>query len=125
MIKSSAFPIMFGNTSAKIISDREATKSNLRLLLLSEKNSLLGDPYYGTNIRKMFYEQNNQVLKDIVIDDIYLAILTFMPQITIQRKDINVTNDRYSIYVEITCLNNLDYNMENYVLKLLDIEDLY
>lgn len=123
-MKSGAFPNMFGNTYTKIISDREATSSNLRLLLQSTKNALLGDPYFGTNIKKLIYEQNDVVLQDLVIDEIYEAILTFMPQISIQRKDIKVTSDLYNIYVTIKALNMLDYSFETYTLKLLNIEEV-
>lgn len=123
-MKSGAFPNMFGNTYTKIISDKEATLSNLKLLLQSTKNALLGDPYFGTNIKKLIYEQNNVVLQDLVIDEIYEAILTFMPQISIQRKDIKVTSDLYNIYVTIKALNMLDYNFETYTLKLLNIEEV-
>ena len=33
--------------------DKEATLSNLKLLLGSSKMSLFGDPYYGTNLKKL------------------------------------------------------------------------
>lgn len=123
-MQSGAFPIMFGNTSTKIIEDKEATMSNLRLLLHSTKKALLGDPYFGTNIKKLIYEQNNTVLRDLVIDEIYEAILTFIPQLSIQRKDITVTSDLYNIYVQVKALNMLDYNMDNYNLQLLNIEEV-
>nr|DAU00316.1 MAG TPA: lysozyme [Bacteriophage sp.] len=48
-------------------------------MLKSTKSSLFGDPYYGTNIKKLLFNQNDSVLVDILIDDIYVAILDFMP----------------------------------------------
>lgn len=74
MIKSLSFPDMFTTGSTKIKYDSEATKQNLKLLLLSTKQSLLGDPNYGTNIKKLIFEQNDSILRDIVIDDIYTNI---------------------------------------------------
>ena len=76
------FPEMFNPAGTKLIQDHEATASNLRLLLASWKRSLLGDPYFGTNIKAFLYEQNNVILKDIIIDDIYVSIQQFMPQIS-------------------------------------------
>ena len=46
MIKSIAFPDMLSSTRTNVVQDDDATVSNLRLLLLSSKNSLLGDPYF-------------------------------------------------------------------------------
>ena len=118
------FPEMVTNTHTEVISDHEATASNLKLLLLSDKMSLLGDPYYGTNIKKLTYDQNNKVLVDLVIDDIYTAILTFMPQLIIDRKDITVTSDRHNIFVSIKALNMLDYTTDLYNINLTQSEEI-
>ena len=45
---SFAFPNMLSSTQANLISDKEAVKSNLKLLLSSERLSLFGDPYFGS-----------------------------------------------------------------------------
>ena len=47
---SIGFPEMFSSAGTRLVEDREATMSNLRLLLASWKNSLFGDPYFGCNI---------------------------------------------------------------------------
>ena len=54
------------------------------------------------------FEQNNKILQDLIIDDIYTAILTFMPQLILDRKDIKVTSDRDTVYVNIKATNLLD-----------------
>lgn len=118
------FPDMLSNTITNIISDHEATASNLKLLLLSDKYSLLGDPYFGTNIKKLIFEQNNTVLRDLVIDDIYTAIITFMPQLVINRKDITVTSDRAHVYVNIKATNLIDYTTDMYNINLTSSEEL-
>ena len=91
-MKSLSFPDMFNNATTRTLSDHEATVSNLKLLLKSDKNGLFGDPYFGTNLKKLLFEPNNVVLQDIVIDDIYTAILQFMPQIRIERKNISIVS---------------------------------
>ena len=118
------WPDMFSTTYTKLIQDHEATMSNLKLILLSDKYSLLGDPYFGTNLKKLMFNQNNQVLRDIVIDDIYTAILTFMPQLVVNRKDITVTSNGANIYVAIRALNLLDYTTDLYNINLTQSEEI-
>lgn len=121
-MQSLAFPNIFGNTTTKVFTDHQATASNLKLTLMSEKTSLFGDPYFGTNIKKMLYEQNNYVLQDLVIDDIYTAILQFMPQLVVQRKDIQLVSQGEDIYITIKALNLIDYTVDTYNINLLNYE---
>lgn len=123
-MKSIAFPNMFSNTSTNIISDHEATVSNLKLLLYSSKKSLFGDPYFGTNLKKLTFDQNNNVLRDLVIDDIYTSILTFIPQLVVKREDITITSDRTTVYANIKALNLLDYTTDLYNINLTKNEEL-
>ena len=118
MIKSVSFPNMLNQSSTRLVEDHQATVQNLRLLLLSDKYSLFGDPYYGTVLKRLMFEQNNLVLKDIVIDAIYTAILQFMPQVMIERKNITITQDAYHIYINIKAKNILDYQLDTYELVL-------
>lgn len=120
---SIAFPKMFNSTSTRIVRDRDATMSNLKLLLGSDKRALFGDPYFGTNIKKLTFEQNNQIIKDLVIDDIYIAITTFVPQIRITRKDITITSDKAKIYANIKATNLLDYTTDLYSINLTQSEE--
>lgn len=55
-MKSLAFPNILTSSKVNIISDKEATYSNLYLLLNSNKGSLFGDPYYGTDLIKYIFE---------------------------------------------------------------------
>lgn len=123
-MRSIAFPIMLGNSSTNIIRDHDATASNLKLLLLSDKTSLFGDPYFGTNIKKLIHDQNNIVIRDLVIDDIYTAITTFMPQIIVKRGDIKVTSDKSNVYVNLKCLNLIDYTTDLYNINLTSSEEI-
>lgn len=121
-MQSISFPNLFTNTTTRLLSDHEATVSNLRLLLLSEKNSLFGDPYFGTNIRKLIFEPNNVVLQDIVIDEIYTAILQFMPQVLVKRTDITIVQQGSDLFVTIRALNLLDYTTDLYNINLVSYE---
>lgn len=115
---SIAFPEMFNSGGTKLLKDKEATMSNIRLLLASWKNSLFGDPYFGTNIKRFIYEQNNIILKDLIIDDIYVSLQQFIPQITILRDNIEIINDGVDVYVNINCINKLDEQPNMYQIRL-------
>lgn len=115
---------MVSNVNTNLFQDRDATISNLKLVLLSDKYSLFGDPYFGTNLKKLTYDQNNQVIRDLVVDDIYSAILTFMPQLIVNRRDIKVTSDKQNVYVEIKVLNMLDFNTDLYNINLTGSEEI-
>lgn len=122
-MNSIQFPNMFNTTTTNVVSDYEATKQNLKLLLLSDRASLFGDPYYGTILKKLMFDQNSVVLKDIVIDAIYTAILQFMPQIKVNRKDIEITQSGSYIYVKIKAKNILDFQTNMYNINLINYEE--
>lgn len=112
------FPDMFSGVKTNLISDSTATLSNINLLLTSWKTSLFGDPYFGTNLKKYIYEQNNIILKDIIIDDILISLQTFIPQISIKRKDIEITLNRTELFITINCINKIDNQPNMFEIKL-------
>ena len=114
---SIAFPDMFTSQKTNILEDHQATYSNLRLLLLSDKLSLLGDPYYGTNIKTLLYNQSH-IIKDLIIDDIYTAVVIFMPQLTINRNDIDIYIKDDELYVSMVVTNDLNKVNDLYTIRL-------
>lgn len=123
MLTTLSFPNLFTTGSTKVVYDSAATRQNLKTLLLSTKQSLLGDPNYGTNLKKLIFEQNNSILRDIVIDDIYTTIQVFMPQIVVNRNDIELISERNTLIVNIKAKNMLDYTFENISLALYSLEE--
>ena len=122
MIRSIAFPDMLSSSRMNTVQDTSATKSNLRLLLLSNKNSLFGDPYFGTELKNVIYSQNGAIIKDLIVDEIYTAIAVFMPQLRVKRDDIYVESDGTDIYASFTALNLLNYTTDLYNIKLTNNE---
>lgn len=122
-MKSINYPRIFNTNKQKvnIVSDYYATLQNLKLLLYSDKGELFGDPYYGCNLKKFLYDQNDTVLKDIVIDDIYTAISIFMPQIRVERRDIILEADNVTVKVTIKALNRVNFQTNLYNLVLLRV----
>lgn len=119
-MQSIAFPNIFSNMYTNTVEDKEATKQNLLLLLSSEKTSLFGDPYFGTTLKKVIYEQNTGILADLVIDALYTAIQQFMPQIYLQRKDIRIELRGRELYAKITYRNLIDYQLDSYTINLTE-----
>ena len=116
---SIAFPEMFSSARTNLVQDHEAVLSNTKLLLGSFKKSLFGDPYFGSKIKDFIYEQNNIVLQDLIIDDIYVAIKQFMPQISIKRNDIKIQSKNDTLYVTINCINKLDNQPNMFEIELV------
>ena len=118
------FPDMISNNKTNIVKDLDATKQNYALLLKSFKKTLFGDPYFGVNLQKLFFERNNAVLRDLVIDDVFTATTLFMPQLRVERKNISVTSEGSDVYVNIKAQNMLDYSFVNYSINMLNVEEL-
>lgn len=119
---SISFPNMFNTSRTYLYSDHEATASNLKLLLGSQRYSLLGDPTFGTSLYKVIYAQNSSVLVDLIVEDIYNTIRVFMPQLTVKRSDIKVYQDKEDIYATISATNKLDYTTDLYTVQLLRMD---
>ena len=113
------FPDMLSSASTNLSKDYNATAKNLRLLLGSWKGSLFGDPYFGTNLKRILFEQNNIILYDIIIDELYVAIEEFIPQVYLTRKDITLTRDKDTLYCTINCINKIDNQPNTYRINLM------
>ena len=124
MIKSLKFPDIFSSASTNSVEGIEATKQNLLLTLKAEKTSCFGDPYFGSNLRRFMFEQNNNVLRDLIIDDLYNSISMFLPQVKVKRKDIEIVSDGTTIYGNLKVTNLIDFNLEEVNIALFNIEEL-
>lgn len=119
---SISFPEMFAKSGTRtlLLENHEATFSNLKLVLASSKDSLFGDPEFGSNLKRRFFEQDTPILRDLIIDDIYSTIIAFMPQLVIKRSDIIVESDGIDIYATISCKNLIDYELDTYTINLTE-----
>lgn len=115
------FPEMLSNQKTILVQDHDATAQNLRCLLLSDKMSMMGDPYYGTNLKRLLYSQS-KILKDILLDDIFTAIAQFMPQVKMSRNDMDIYVINQNVYVRFKCTNILDHVNNLYEICLTSTE---
>ena len=117
------FPKMFKGNSTLIVKDLEASKQSLKLTLSSEKGEMLGDPVFGTDFRKYYFEQNSAITEDLIIDDIYTTIKFFLPQLVVERKDIKIIRKDAKLTAKITGVNQLDFQTNTYELVLFQEEE--
>ena len=125
-MNSIGFPKMFQGNSTIIFDDEEnkASMSCLHLLLGSEAGTLFGDPDFGIKLRRYLFDQNNYVLRDILIDELYTKISIFCPQLYLERKNIRIDTDGSKLYARITCKNQENFQTNTYNLVLYESEEL-
>lgn len=122
-MKSIAFPNMISHNYVQTVSDYDATMQNMKLLLNSEKGEFIFDPFFGIRLKRYMFEQNNGILMDILIDEIYEQLVIFMPQLIIKRKDITLSSDRTKIYANIKARNQRDFELNSYNLVLFNNQE--
>lgn len=114
------FPNMLNSITSNLVSDKEAIRLHLELLFGSEKTSLFGDPYYGCNLIQAYFEQQNSIIADLLIDEIHTSISNFIPQLYVERKNIKIKCVKTALYAEINATNRLDNTNDLYVIRLND-----
>lgn len=124
-MRSIKWPDMFNSNSTNVWKSDEylsSTKQNVKLLLLSERGELFGDPYFGLLLKHYMYNQNNYILKDMIIDMIYTQIAIFIPQVHIERKDVHIVQEKEKgkLYASFSGINQIDYKPNTYNLLLYD-----
>lgn len=117
---SIAFPNIFNGSKVFLYRDYDAVRSNLTALLSSDKGALFGDPWYGTKLKTLLWEQAyDPVIRDLIKDDIYEAIYSYMPQIIVDRNDIEiyVVDNLVTASIRVTSDSGIESNL--YEIQLL------
>ena len=122
-MNSISFPNMFTTTSTLVVKNKDASLQDLELLLASEKGELLGDPYFGVRIKRYTFNQNNYLLRDVLVDEIFSQIRVFAPQITVNRNDIKIIQKGNKLIATIKGINKLDFTTDMYQLELLNSDE--
>ena len=124
-MRSYKFPKMFNSNSSRIWRTDEygkATRQNALVLLQSERGEFECDPYFGILLKHFMFNQNNYILKDMLIDTIYTQIAIFLPQIKIDRNSIDLIPDTLKgrLYCSFSGINQIDYTHNTFNLLLFD-----
>ena len=119
---------MFNPNSTRVWKSDEhldATKQNTILVLKTDRGELFGDPYFGLMLKKYLFDQNNYILRDAIIDMIYTQLAIFIPQIRVNRNDIEIVQDREKgkLYCNFSGISQIDYTYNTYNLVLFDERD--
>jgi phage baseplate assembly protein W len=102
--------------------EKELILQNLKLLLQTHKGELLGDPYFGTDLVKIFFDQNDRITQDLIIDEIYESINLFMSEITVTRKDIKIVSENNKVDIVINFVYNKDGKNDLFNIQLIQAE---
>lgn len=111
---SIAFPDIFNGSKVFLYRDYDAIKSNLTALLSSDKGALFGDPFYGTRLKTLLWSQAyDPLVRDLIKDDIFEAIYSYMPQITVHRDDISISiqNNLVTASIKVTSDSGMESNL--------------
>lgn len=118
---SIAFPNMLSTSSTNlIVSEKEAVKNNLLLLLNTERKSLFGDPGFGSNLKRVMFEQEGTLIVDLLIDELYTTIMTFMPQLFLERRDISIVKNHNLVIASIKFRYKSDGTSDMLAIKLME-----
>lgn len=128
-MRSFKFPKMFNTNSSNIWKSNEylqQTKQNTIILLHCERGELFGDPYFGIMLKHYLFDQNNYILRDAIIDTIYTQLAIFIPQLKINRNDVDIIQDkeRGKLYCKFKGINQIDYTNNTYNIVLFEESDL-
>lgn len=118
-INSIGFPKMFSGSNMMVVDGNTATLSNMHLLLSTKANTMFGDPEIGINQKYFVFDQNNYVLADIIVDDVYTKICTFFPQVFLERKNINIYQEGNKLYARISCRNRDNFELNTFNIELI------
>ena len=115
MSYSISFPDIFSKSTVNLKSDYDAIKQNLSLLLASNKGGLYGDPWFGTNLKPILWDQNHEdILTDLVVDQIYESIYSYMSNnVGIKRDDIvvNIIDNYANVQINLSAYTNKENDM--------------
>lgn len=110
-----SFPNMFNGSAVNLKKDFEAIKQDLILLLGSNKGGLYGDPWFGTSIKPILWDQNHKdIVYDLVRDEIYESIYSYMSEnVGIERDDVTITIvDNYvNVEINLSAYSNEENDM--------------
>lgn len=117
------FPKMFQANSTVIKTGYEATQECVKLLLGSEQGELFGDPQFGIQLKKFTFNQNNYILRDVLIDEIVSKLSLFCPQLVITRKDVKIIQEGKDLVAHIKAINRANFITNTFDLVLLNEEE--
>jgi phage baseplate assembly protein W len=80
---------------------KDAVKTELIMLLLTEQGERWYSPDYGTNLRKYLFEMGDEITDALIIQDIKASVKRFLPRLTIANVEIEPINNNTRLIISI------------------------
>jgi phage baseplate assembly protein W len=80
---------------------KEAVVSNLKNLILTQKGERFMQPTFGTNIRKVLFENNTSEIRAILNDTIEDDIKYWLPYVSLKKTTVEPSADRHSLNIKL------------------------
>lgn len=80
---------------------KDSAISNFKNLILTQKGERYMQPEFGTNIRKILFENNVKEIRDILQDDLEADINHWLPYITLNDVIVEPSKDMHSINIQL------------------------
>ncbi len=101
-----SLPVQLGTKTFEQTRDNiSALKANVVNLLRTAPGERIGLPTFGTRLRQVLFEPNNDEIEDKIYDAIDSAVKFWIPQLSVQSIEVNSTNndkDRNTVNVKVT-----------------------
>jgi phage baseplate assembly protein W len=96
----------------------DGIKSNLMLLLITEKGTRYFQRDYGTDLRRFLFEQSDEITQSDIIDDIKLVVKKYMPKINIDSIVFDSINEN-QVLLTITFTYTDDFYTESNKIEIV------
>ena len=109
---------MTTNTFNQTYDNLVQLQSNVKNLLLTQKGERLAQPTFGSDLHKIVFEPNDGELEEKISNAIESAISQWLPQLTVEKIDIDATADmKDKNQVDISIIFTAKYNQQNFSVK--------
>tara|TARA_R110000744_G_scaffold53939_3_gene114834 strand:+ start:134 stop:547 length:414 start_codon:yes stop_codon:yes gene_type:complete len=104
-----AFPLNEVNMFKGTENFKEQVKSNLINLLLTQKGERVNEPNFGVGLKNLLFENNidTENLNQLIDDQIKF----YIPQISLQKTEVNLLEDEHKLFIKI----NYNFLLDNSV----------
>ena len=78
---------------------------DLRMLLETEKGTLIGDPDFGSTLHSLLFEPANNATASLMRQEIATSIETYYPNVTINSVDVTFTDKTVKFFIHYSISN--------------------
>ncbi len=115
-----SLPVQIGtNSFLQTYDNLSALKASVTNLLRTNQGERIGLPLFGTRLRSILFEPNDEGLEDKIFDAIDTAVRFWIPQLQIQSIEVSNTNEqRDRNEVTVSIVFNAPFMNSSFVVNL-------